>query len=65
MPNSATWKDGVSAHLRQKIDFILFEQAAVSRKPEKLARKELNALRAHNRWAPDMAFRAPLHSGFS
>ena len=30
--------------LRRKIDSMLFERTAVSRKPEKLARKELDAL---------------------
>lgn len=45
--------------LRQKIDSMLFERTAVSRKPEKLARKELDALRAENQWAPDMVFRDP------
>ena len=34
------------SRLRQKIDSMLFERTALSRKPEKLARKELNALRA-------------------
>jgi predicted nuclease of restriction endonuclease-like (RecB) superfamily len=38
---------------------MLFERTAVSRKPEKLARKELDALRADNRWTPDMVFRDP------
>jgi len=45
--------------LRQKIDSMLFERTAVSRKPEKLARKELAALRADNQWMPDMVFRDP------
>jgi predicted nuclease of restriction endonuclease-like (RecB) superfamily len=38
---------------------MLFERTALSRKPEKLARKELNALRADGQWMPDMVFRAP------
>jgi predicted nuclease of restriction endonuclease-like (RecB) superfamily len=45
--------------LRQKIDAMLFERTAVSRKPEKLARKELEALRKEDRWMPDMVFRDP------
>ena len=45
--------------LRQKIDSMLFERTAVSRKPEKLVRKELDALRADNQWGPDMVFRDP------
>ena len=38
---------------------MLFERMALSRKPEKLARKELNALRADGQWMPDMVFRDP------
>jgi uncharacterized protein DUF1016 len=45
--------------LRRKIDSMLFERTAVSRKPEKLARKELNALQADNRLTSDMVFRDP------
>jgi predicted nuclease of restriction endonuclease-like (RecB) superfamily len=45
--------------LRQRIDSMLFERTAISRKPEKLARKELDALRADNQWMPDMVFRDP------
>lgn len=45
--------------LRRKIDSMPFERTAVSRRPEKLARKELDALRADNRWTPDMVFRDP------
>ena len=47
------------SRLRQKIDSMLFERTALSRKPEKLARKELTALRADGRWMPDMVFRDP------
>lgn len=45
--------------LRKKIDSMLFERTAVSRKPEQLARKELDALRTENQWMPDMVFRDP------
>src|SRR5260370_40299194 len=51
------------SRLRQKIDSILFERTALSRKPEQLARKELNALCADGQWMPDIVFRRPLHSG--
>jgi predicted nuclease of restriction endonuclease-like (RecB) superfamily len=47
------------SRLRQKIDSMLFERTALSRKPEKLARKELDALRAEDKWMPDMVFRDP------
>ncbi|MBV8630459.1 MAG: DUF1016 family protein [Silvibacterium sp.] len=45
--------------LRQKIDSMLFERTALSRKAEKLARKELATLREEDRWAPDLVFRDP------
>lgn len=45
--------------LRKKIDSMLFERTALSRKTEKLARKELAALRKEDRWTPDMVFRDP------
>jgi predicted nuclease of restriction endonuclease-like (RecB) superfamily len=45
--------------LRQKIDSMLFERTALSRKPAKLARKELDALRNEDQWTPDMVFRDP------
>ena len=47
------------SRLRQKIDSMLFERTALSHKPEKLARKELNALRADGQWLPDIVFRDP------
>src|ERR1019366_5953390 len=47
------------SRLQQKIDSMLFERTAVSRKPEELAHKELDALRNDDQWMPDMAFRDP------
>jgi GT2 family glycosyltransferase len=41
------------SRLRQKIDSMLFERTAVSRKPEELASKELDALRNDDQWMPD------------
>jgi predicted nuclease of restriction endonuclease-like (RecB) superfamily len=38
---------------------MLFERTALSRKPEKLARKELDVLRTDGQWMPDMVFRDP------
>jgi predicted nuclease of restriction endonuclease-like (RecB) superfamily len=45
--------------LRQKIDGMLFERTAISRKPAALARKELAALRDEDRLTPDLVFRDP------
>jgi predicted nuclease of restriction endonuclease-like (RecB) superfamily len=45
--------------LRQKIDSMLFERTALSRKPKELARKELDALCEKDLWMPDMVFRDP------
>ena len=45
--------------LRAKIDSQLFLRTAFSRKPEKLARQELGALREHDRLSPDLVFRDP------
>lgn len=38
---------------------MLFERTAVSRKPERLVRKELDDLLTDNKWAPDLVFRTP------
>jgi len=45
--------------LRDKIDSMLYERTAISRKPEKVARKELAALRDQDRMSPDLVFRDP------
>jgi predicted nuclease of restriction endonuclease-like (RecB) superfamily len=45
--------------LRKKIDGMLFERTAVSRKPEKLAAQELAALREEDRMGPALVFRDP------
>jgi predicted nuclease of restriction endonuclease-like (RecB) superfamily len=45
--------------LRKKIDGMLFERTAISRKPAELARKELKALRDEDRLTPDLVFRDP------
>jgi len=45
--------------LRQKIDSMLFERTALSRKPNKLGHKELSRLREEGRWTPDLVFRDP------
>jgi hypothetical protein len=45
--------------LRQKIQGMLFERTAISRKPEELARQELEALPEGDRMTPDLVFRDP------
>jgi predicted nuclease of restriction endonuclease-like (RecB) superfamily len=45
--------------LRQKIDSMLYERTALSRKPEVLVDAELQALREHDRMTPDLVFRDP------
>lgn len=45
--------------LRAKIDSMLFERTAISKKPEKLARAELATLRGEDKLTPDLVFRDP------
>jgi predicted nuclease of restriction endonuclease-like (RecB) superfamily len=45
--------------LEKKIRSMLFERAALSRKPARLAAKELAALREEDRLTPDLVFRDP------
>jgi predicted nuclease of restriction endonuclease-like (RecB) superfamily len=45
--------------LRAKIDSMLFERTAISKKPEELARAELAALRDEDMLTPDLVFRDP------
>lgn len=45
--------------LRAKIDGMLFERTALSRKPAKLAEQELAKLRDEDRLSPDLVFRDP------
>ncbi|MFS8067616.1 MAG: PDDEXK nuclease domain-containing protein [Byssovorax sp.] len=45
--------------LRSRIDSVLFERTAISRKPEKLIEQELSALREEDRLTPDLVFRDP------
>jgi predicted nuclease of restriction endonuclease-like (RecB) superfamily len=45
--------------LRTKIESQLFLRTALSKKPEKLARQELAALREQDRLSPDLVFRDP------
>ncbi len=45
--------------LRQKIDGMLYERTALSKKPDKLIRQELDALRTEDRLTPDLVFQDP------
>ncbi len=45
--------------LRQKIDSMLYERTALSKKPEGLAKAELQELRSEDKLAPDLVFRDP------
>jgi predicted nuclease of restriction endonuclease-like (RecB) superfamily len=50
--------------LRAKVQGMLFERTALSRKPAELARKELAALREQDTLTPDMVFRDPYFLDF-
>lgn len=50
--------------LRAKVQGMLFERTALSKKPAKLAKKELAALRDDERLSPDMVFRDPYFLDF-
>jgi predicted nuclease of restriction endonuclease-like (RecB) superfamily len=50
--------------LRDKINGMLFERTAISRKPEELIRQELEALTEADSLTPDMVFRDPYFLNF-
>ncbi len=50
--------------LEKKIGSMLFERTALSRKPEELARIELDGLREEDRITPDLVFRDPYFLDF-
>jgi predicted nuclease of restriction endonuclease-like (RecB) superfamily len=50
--------------LRQKIGGMLFERTALSKKPERLIREELDALQAKDKLTPDLVFRDPYFLDF-
>ncbi len=50
--------------LRQKINGMLFERTAISRKPEQLAAEELSKLRESDKLTPDLVFRDPYFLDF-
>ena len=45
--------------LRNKINSMLFERTALSKKPDELIKQELELLRNENRMTPDLVFRDP------
>ncbi len=45
--------------LQKKLDSMLFERTAISKKPEELAKLELQALREEDKLSPDLIFRDP------
>jgi predicted nuclease of restriction endonuclease-like (RecB) superfamily len=45
--------------LQKKIQSMLFERTALSKKPDKLIRRELDALKAEDKLTPDLVFRDP------
>lgn len=58
--------------LREKIDGMLYERTALSKKPDHLVRRELDALRAEDKLTPDLVFKDPyfldflgLHNAYS
>jgi predicted nuclease of restriction endonuclease-like (RecB) superfamily len=50
--------------LRKKIDGMLYERTALSKKPEKLVRQELDALREEDKLTPDLVFKDPYFLDF-
>ena len=50
--------------LEKKISGMLFERTALSKKPEKLVREELDTLRAKDKLTPELVFRDPYFLDF-
>ena len=50
--------------LRKKIDSMLYERTALSKKPEELIRQELDTLRNEDQLTPDLVFRDPYFLDF-
>jgi predicted nuclease of restriction endonuclease-like (RecB) superfamily len=50
--------------LREKIDGMLYERTAISKKPKQLIQKEIKALREEDKLTPDMIFRDPYFLDF-
>jgi predicted nuclease of restriction endonuclease-like (RecB) superfamily len=50
--------------LNEKIDSMLFERTAISKKPDELIKQELQMLKENNRLSPDLVFRDPYFLNF-
>lgn len=50
--------------LRKKIDSMLYERTAISRKPEQMIQEDLKTLREEDKLTPDMVFRDPYFLDF-
>jgi len=50
--------------LNEKINSMLFERTAISKKPEELIKKELKELQEENKLSPDLVFRDPYFLNF-
>lgn len=50
--------------LSAKIDSMLFERTAISKKPDELIKRELKELRDENKLSPDLVFRDPYFLNF-
>lgn len=50
--------------LAQKIDGMLYERTAISKKPDELIKHELTGLRENNKLTPDLVFRDPYFLDF-
>src|SRR5690606_31833340 len=50
--------------LRNKIDGMLYERTAISKKPEKLIQKEIQQLREEDMLTPDLVVRVPYFLDF-
>lgn len=50
--------------LNEKIDSMLFERTAISKKPEELIKKGLKELKEENKLSPDLVFRDPYFLNF-
>ena len=50
--------------LNKKIDSMLFERTAISKKPDELIKHELKELREENKLSPDLVFRDPYFLNF-
>lgn len=51
--------------LRSKIDSMLFERTAISKKPKNLIEQELNQLEKDNKLSPDLVFKDPYFLDFT